>query len=276
MNREYFKYLYQRILNMREWNKFKTDLEKFNQESKNKNCIIADKENLLPCLADRTTTIEHDVHYIYHPAWAARILAKINPKEHVDISSITSFCTILSAFIPTRYYEYRPVNFNLDNLRSFEVDLVKLPFENDSIVSLSCMHVIEHIGLGRYGDELDPLGDRKAIQELQRVVKKGGSLLFVVPIGREKIIFNAHRIYSYERIMKYFSGWKLRDFSLVIDDGTEINKKCGFGLNSVLFQDESNKKNNDLKDCYFIQNAKKEEADKQNYGCGCFWFEKAI
>ncbi|NDC42314.1 MAG: DUF268 domain-containing protein, partial [Chitinophagia bacterium] len=56
-----------------------------------------------------------------------------------------------------------------------------LPFESDSIPSLSCMHTIEHVGLGRYGDQLDPQGDLKAIAELKRVVQPGGDLLFVTP-----------------------------------------------------------------------------------------------
>jgi hypothetical protein len=59
------------------------------------------------------------------------------------------------------------------------------------------MHVIEHIGLGRYGEALDPDGDLKAIRELVRVLAAGGNLLVVVPVGRPRIQFNAHRIYDY-------------------------------------------------------------------------------
>ena len=82
-------------------------------------------------------------------------------------------------------------------------DLTQLHFESESIESLSCLHTVEHIGLGRYGDPIDYDGDLKAIRELKRVVVKGGSILFVVPVGKPKIIFNAHRIYSYEQIINY-------------------------------------------------------------------------
>lgn len=95
---------------------------------------------------------------------------------------------------------------------------------------------------------IDPEGDLKAITELKRVMAVNGNLLFVVPIGRLKIMYNAHRIYSYDQIMEYFKDFRLLDFSLVPDD-----KKLGF-----------------------INNATKEMADKQNYGCGCFWFKKVI
>jgi SAM-dependent methyltransferase len=203
-------------------------------------------KDLYPCLKDRVTTTPFDHHYTYHPAWAARVLAQIKPKEHIDISSIISFSTIVSAFIPVRFYDYRPAILNLSNLKSDFADLKALPFENNSIHSLSCMHTIEHIGLGRYGDELDIAGDLKAIEELKRVVKQGGNLLFVTPVGKPRIEFNAHRIYSYEQIIEYFHPLALKEFSLIPDNG---------GL---------------------IENADPSLVNKQTYGCGCFWFVKQV
>jgi hypothetical protein len=111
------------------------------------------------------------------------------------------------------------------------------------------MHVIEHIGLGRYGDPIDPDGDIKSINELKRVVAPGGSVLFVVPVGRPKIEFNAHRIYSYEQIIGYFSGMELKEFSLVPDNYVET------GL---------------------IVNADPSLVQHQTWGCGCFWFKKPL
>jgi hypothetical protein len=103
-------------------------------------------KNRMPQLNDKTTKTSFDRHYIYHPAWAARILAKTKPDKHIDISSTLYFCSMLSAFIPTEFYDYRPANLNLTNLKSNSVDLLKLPFKNNSVNSLSCMHTIEHIG----------------------------------------------------------------------------------------------------------------------------------
>ena len=110
-----------------------------------------------PCLTDKISSTPFDHHYIYHPAWAARVLAETKPAEHIDISSILSFCSIVSAFIPIKFYDYRPAHLQLSNYSSGFADLKKLPFENDSIASISCMHTVEHIGLGRYGDELDAM-----------------------------------------------------------------------------------------------------------------------
>lgn len=219
----------------------------FKKLSKNDNRFQISWKSRRPYLKEKTSYSKFDSHYIYHPAWAARILAKTKPESHIDISSTLYFCSIASAFIPIKFYDYRPANLILDNLHSGKANLLSLPFESNSIKSLSCMHTVEHIGLGRYGDPIDPKGDLKAIAELKRVLAPDGNLLFVVPIGKPKIIFNAHRIYSYDQIRKYFSELKLQEFSLIPDDADKRG---------------------------IIKNASRKEADKQNYGCGCFWFKK--
>jgi len=175
-----------------EWNRFK---------SKNDKRFTVKTSDLYPCLKDKITTTPFDHHYTYHPAWAARILAQTKPAYHVDISSILHFSTVVSAFIPIKFYDYRPADLKLKNLESGFADLKKLSFADNTVPSLSCMHTIEHIGLGRYGDEIDPQGDTKSMDELKRVLQPGGDLLFVTPVGKPKIEFNAHRIYSYEQII---------------------------------------------------------------------------
>ncbi len=154
---------------------------------------------------DKTANASSDRHYIYHISWAARVLAQKKPAFHIDISSSLYFVSIVSAFIPIKFYNYRPEKLGLSNLTAEAGDLLKLPFQDESIKSLSCMHVIEHVGLGRYGDPLDLDGDLKAISKLKRVTAIGGSLLFFVPVGKPRIIFNAHRIYSYVQVISYFS-----------------------------------------------------------------------
>lgn len=222
--------------------KFYNDLNEFRKLSNNRFSI--NDEDIKACLHDATATTGFDAHYVYHPAWASRIVKLINPSKHIDISSTLHFCAQLSAFIPVDFYDYRPAPVTLSNLDSKKGDLTALPFGDGSIESISCMHTIEHIGLGRYGDPIDPEGDLKAINELKRVVTKGGSLLFVVPVGKPRIQFNAHRIYSFEMIEQLFPEFELRNFSLVTDS-------------------------ND-----FIWEADTTLVSKQKYGCGCFWFVK--
>jgi SAM-dependent methyltransferase len=200
-----------------------------------------------PILNEKTAQTSFDRHYIYHTAWAARCLAETKPAKHIDISSLLFFSAITSAFVPIDFYDFRPADIVLNNLTSKSANLTKLHFENNSIPSLSCMHTVEHIGLGRYGDEIDPNGDRKAMSELERVLAPGGNLFFVVPVGKDLLRFNAHRIYSYDQIVNTFTGLTLKSFSLITEN---------------------------FADGGLMNNPAKELTDSQDYGCGCFWFTK--
>ena len=175
----------------------------------------ARRSDLYPILNERTSAVEFDPHYVYHVAWAARILARTRPSHHVDFGSLSHFVTVCSAFMPITHYDYRTPEFNVDGLENDNADLTALPMGDGVFASVSCMHVIEHIGLGRYGDMVDPDGDRKAIQELQRVIAPGGQLLFVVPVGKERVMFNAHRVYGYDTIVDAFNEMELKEFSLI-------------------------------------------------------------
>ena len=103
--------------------------------------------------------------------------------------------------IPCLYERTRPLLADLDNFDSKKGTILSMPFKDNSIPSLSCLHVAEHIGLGRYGDPLDPLGTKKTTKELSRVLVPNGNLYFSVPIGKPRLCFNAHRIHSTQQII---------------------------------------------------------------------------
>jgi SAM-dependent methyltransferase len=197
-------------------------------------------------LHNRTTHTSFDRHYVYHTAWAMRQLLRLAPEKHVDISSSLYFVALGSAVIPMVHLDYRPPLLFLDNLECSNGDLMALPFGDGTVPSLSCLHVIEHVGLGRYGDPVDPTADANACVELERVLSPGGTLLFVTPVGRPRVVFNAHRIYSFGMIQKLFRGLEMREWALIPDDS-----KLGI-----------------------LPNADPEVVDAQSYGCGCFVFQK--
>lgn len=253
---KFFKNLKKSISNYiakrRERIEFKRDFDQFmkltSYSETSKNRFKVGWFNRWPIMNEKAITHDFDRHYVFFIAWAVRKVKKINPKLHIDMSSSLHFCTTLSAFIPVKFYDYRRVDLSLDNLETGAADLTDLKdFEDESVESISCMHVVEHIGLGRYGDPIDPDGDIKAINELKRVLAKNGNLLFVVPMGQAEIRYNAHRLYSYSQIIEYFSDMKLVEFALIPDEEEQGQ---------------------------LITNASKEMADKQTYACGCFWFSK--
>lgn len=195
-------------------------------------------------LWEATETTAYDAHYLYHVAWAVRMVTGYAPARHVDISSSLNFCTTLSATVPTEFYDFRATLLQLDNLLCGQAELTKLAFGDAEIESLSCMHTIEHVGLGRYGDPIDVNGDMAAAAELSRVVRPGGHLLMVVPVGHARIVFNSHRIYGHDQILAMFLDFDVVETALVRDDRR------------------------------FVRNPAAAEFDEQSYGCGCFHLRK--
>jgi len=84
------------------------------------------------------------------------------------------------------------------------------------------------------------------MSELQRVLSAGGDLLFVVPVGQPKVVFNSHRVYSFSQVVEQFPELTLNEFALIPQIGPE-------GV---------------------IVGASEERVLQENYGCGCFWFSR--
>ena len=206
--------------------------------------------DMSPYLDDATADLQIEPHYTYHTAWAARMLSKIDVDLHIDISSHRFFATLVSAFVPVDYYEYRPAKVYLSGLNSKQADIMCLPFSDESVLSISCMHVVEHIGLGRYGDPIDWYGDKKAFGELTRVLSKKGSLLFVVPMAEVyRIEFNGQRVYDYQTLKSWFDEYAVQvvEFSLIPDNAVNDG---------------------------MIEHATQDDLLGQHYACGCFCLSK--
>jgi SAM-dependent methyltransferase len=172
-----------------------------------------------PKVADRTRATPYDVHYLHQDAWAAQRVAETRPRRHVDVGSRIELACFLTALTLVTFVDIRPLEADVENLTSVAGSVLDLPFGDRSLPSVSCLHVAEHIGLGRYGDPLDPRGTRKAIAELQRIVAPGGHLLFSLPVGRPRVCFNAHRIHDPREIHELFGELDLVEFAGVDDEG---------------------------------------------------------
>ncbi len=201
-------------------------------------------KDFFPCMDDRTATTSIDTHYFYQDIWAFRKVLESGAKAHTDVGSKVDFVGFLSTITQVTFIDIRPLITDLPNFEGKAGSILEMPYEDDSISSLSCLHVAEHIGLGRYGDPIDPLGTVKACKELQRVLAQGGNLYFGLPIGKPRVCFNAHRIHSPAQILEYFSELNLVEFTFVDDSGR------------------------------FLQNVEPEQATDAKYGCGLFQFTK--
>jgi hypothetical protein len=211
---------WRRLVALRYLPRYVSDWLAFRGQAETWSVAVADS---YPCLADRLPTTPFDPHYFYQGNWLARRLAEAKPRQHVDIGSSILTIGVLSAHVPTIFLDYRPLMVRQNGLTCVAADISRLPFADQSVSSLSCLHVVEHIGLGRYGDRLDADGARKAVAELQRVVERGGHLYLTTPIGRERVCFNAHRVFAPATIVSWFTQMTLAGFSYVADDGSLIS-----------------------------------------------------
>ena len=227
---------WRRLVALRYLPRYAADWLAFRQQAGTWSVKLADS---YPCLADRLPTTPFDPHYFYQGNWLARRLVDARPRQHVDVGSSVLTMGVLSAHVPTVFVDYRPLVVRQSGLNCVAADILRLPFADHSVQSLSCLHVIEHIGLGRYGDPLNADGARLAAEELQRLVDHGGTLYLSTPIGRERVCYNAHRVFAPATILSLFSQLQLTRFCYVSDDGAlyedasptqvpQLDYGCGF------------------------------------------------
>lgn len=165
-------------------------------------------------------------HYFYLDLWAAKKIYASKTKIHYDIGSrLDSFISHCLVFTKVVMLDVRPLKSKIQNLSFIQADCRAMPqIKTGSITSISALHSFEHFGLGRYGDPIDPQGYLLAINEIQRVTKKGGSIYFGTPIGKQRLEFNAHRVFDPEYIVALFDGCKLESFAAVNDQDIYVEK----------------------------------------------------
>lgn len=159
--------------------------------------------DLFPRIYDNTTDHHIDPVYFFQGCWCAKKIFENKPARHYDIGSQVAMVGIISQFTPTTMIDIRPIPLKLPGLSFIKGSILALPFRDEEIASLSSICVIEHIGLGRYGDPLDPFGSEKSLTEMIRVLAPGGSLYLTVPVDSEsRVYFNAHRAFTREHILR--------------------------------------------------------------------------
>ena len=160
--------------------------------------------------------------YFFQDWIAARWIREDAPERHVDVGSrIDGFIGHLAVFRQVEVIDIRPQPLSIPNVLFHQMDLMREvpPGWQGALESLSCLHTIEHFGLGRYGDPIDPAGHLKGLASLQVMVRPGGRLLLSTPVGRERLEFNAHRIFSPNTMLSWFGAdWEILRSALVDDD----------------------------------------------------------
>jgi hypothetical protein len=177
----------------------------------------------MPCLGDRyESSGSTRGHYFYQDLLVARRIFMRKPDRHVDVGSrVDGFVAHVASFREIEVFDIRPLTLALPSIVFRQMDLMNTP-ENFKACcdSLSCLHAIEHFGLGRYGDPIDLYGYAKGFQSLSALLKPAGLLYFSVPIGPERIDFNANRVFAIKTILGLAQAcFELEDFSYIDDAG---------------------------------------------------------
>ncbi len=184
---------------------------------------------LNPCLEDKyNESGTAKGHYFYQDLLVAQRIFLNNPEKHLDIGSrIDGFVAHVASFRKVEVMDIRPLKNTVKNVSFIQADLMS-SIGNERLEytdSLSCLHAIEHFGLGRYGDPIKFDGFLLGLGNIYKILKTNGKLYLSVPIGPQRIEFNAHRVFSVEFLLKYFEDkFRIDYFSYVDDDGELFEK----------------------------------------------------
>lgn len=209
---------------------FNTDIRKYT-ELNNRSSFEIQEKYIWPILNDRYAPAGTMGNYFWQDLWAARLIIKSGVKIHFDIGSrLDGFIAhLLASDIDVTMIDVREFPGKVEKLHTIVDDATSLyQIEDESIESMSALCSLEHFGLGRYGDPIDPEACFKCFENMKRKIKKGGRLYIAVPVGMERVEFNAHRVFYASTVVECFKGIQLEEFSCTangrIEYGVDIHK----------------------------------------------------
>lgn len=154
---------------------------------------------LRPCLHDaQAEGGATQSEYFWQDLYVARQIAQAKPGRHVDVGSrVDGFVAHVASYRAIEVMDIRPITAEVPGVIFRQVDLMQLPAHFQQCCdSLSCLHALEHFGLGRYGDPVQPLGHQDGLRNLARMLQPGGTLYLSSPVGLPRVLFNSHRVFD--------------------------------------------------------------------------------
>lgn len=201
---------------------------------------FAGKIKLMPCLHDRyeeggATKSE----YFWQDLLVARAVHEANPNKHVDIGSrVDGFVAHVASFRGIEVFDVRQISTVVPGVVFRQADLMdpdSLPISNEVgyCDSLSCLHALEHFGLGRYGDPINPVGYQRGLANMAKLLQPGGTFYLSTPIGRERVEFNANWVFDPRNIVSYAEAQGLELKQLSVITGTKGAQASGIDAESL-------------------------------------------
>ena len=215
------------MLSWRAWHRYWTALRQYKRLASGRD----DRQNLYPCLGDDTAETAIEPTYFYQDAWAFDRIVVQRPAWHVDAGSHHKYVALLSKVLPVTMVDIRPLSVPMESIKFRRGSILELPFDDASMPSVSSLCVVEHIGLGRYGDPLDISGTEKSIAELKRVVHAGGDLYISLPLDdKNRVYFNAHRAFTEEYVLDLIQPFEVVQNRYIYNGEFGNERRSGFGV----------------------------------------------
>lgn len=209
---------------------FEQDIKSYTELNQRLNFNI-EKQYMWPVIRDKYASAGTINNYFWQDLWAARLIFKSGVKNHFDIGSrIDGFIAHLLAMdLDVTLIDIREFPGQVEKLHTIIDDATLLKqVPDNSIESMSALCSLEHFGLGRYGDPIDPEACFRCFKEIQKKIKNGGNIYISLPVGKERVEFNAHRVFYPSTIIQEFSEMELIEYSCTaqgeIEYNVELNK----------------------------------------------------
>jgi SAM-dependent methyltransferase len=200
--------------------RLKKDLKILEKQAK-KSPVKFPVTKLFPCYKDKCDNAGIlPQHYFFQDLYVAQRIYQNNPKKHIDIGSrIDGFVAHVASYRKIEIYDIRPMKISIPNVNFTQADLMNLSEKDyECTDSISCLHAIEHFGLGRYGDDICFDGYLLGFQNIYKMLQKGGKFYFSVPMGHQRIEFHAHRVFSMQYLLDMINPYYTIDSFSYVDD----------------------------------------------------------
>ena len=173
-------------------------------------------------------------HYFHQDLIVAREIHSRSPERHIDVgSSVYGFVSHVASFREIEVMDIRPITASVSGITFIQQDVMDLDVRYHAVAdSVSCLHALEHFGLGRYGDPVDYDGWRRGLAGLTAMLRSGGTLYLSVPTGaQQRVNFNAHRVFSLPYLRDIFAAdFRIEHLAFVTDQGDLIPAVDPYGL----------------------------------------------
>jgi hypothetical protein len=190
-----------------------------------------------PILTDRSSAAGSLGEYFWQDLFVARQIIEQNPKRHIDVGSrIDGFIAHLACVRKVEVFDIRPLRASIENVNFVEWDITNPKTHNSGVADcVSCLHTLEHIGLGRYGDEIDPDGWKKGLASLASLLSVDGCFWLSVPCGIQRVEFNANRIFHPRTIVDEAknNGMILKLFLYLDSNAIKVSTDVFFDIDTI-------------------------------------------